>query len=507
MPGGLGRHIFCFSVRVLNPRERHKYHPLTIRITMAPRDRNNGTNGDSSKPQKASVSYPGYQNGEGIALLTTDDEQQRRPDHDVNVCHQVNNRVVILSFLAFFCTCLLVGSFVMHYDSTASSSKAPVPAASSSSVPSPSSSSSSLSDSSTTLSPTDTDTAGSGGPAVQPNDFDAAKVKDGTRLSELNEATATAAHTIPAGCETTILIIRHCEKQGPSVADKDNNQHCSYVGHQRAHYLPTLFGTNMAGTWPAPSLLYALSEDRGGHVNYREVETLQPLASKFGLDILKHESNKDVAADILNQLAQGRLCGKVVLISWEHSVIGDLAVRLGCQDCPTNYTPDSEFDKVWMIRYVYNVLGTPVFQDKHPVEDDDDDDYETDNDKVQEKQDTDEKEPKDKTTTKTKNGKDNKKHIRQRQLKEKTTTKKKKPAKEGVPQWSVFSTIASQNFDPLKFSNEVGDYDGSGAPGGKWLFYGSNNHIPTVAVGGGTPSTVNGTNTTTVNNKDNGDGL
>jgi len=386
---------------------------------MAPRNDYNNAKDDDDKEFPP---YPGYQNGEGMPLLRDDDDEYTTIRAIVQ--QQVNYRRVLLSLGAFVCTCLVLGSFVMmHHHGAGTSSSPPSP---SSDLPAASSSSSS---------------------SVEPNDFDA-PIHDGTTLADLNVATAHASKEIQAGCETTVVIVRHCEKWGPLVTDNDNNRHCSYAGHQRAHYLPTLFGPHQS--WPAPSVLYALSEDRGHHMNYREVETLEPLARKFGLDIMKHDNNKHVAADILSQLSQGNLCGKVVVISWEHSIIGDLADRLGCLDCPQDYGPSTEFDQVWMIRYVYNVLGTPVFADKHPAPEDNDSR---------------------RAETKDSKHKD-KKHMRERQLKAKATAT---TTNDGVPQWSIYSTITYQHFDPLKFSNAVGDYDGSGAPGGKWLQYNNNN--------------------------------
>ena len=81
----------------------------------------------------------------------------------------------------------------------------------------------------------------------------------------------------PRGCEVTVQIIRHCEKD---VLE----DHCDYQGFERAQFLTTLFGNS--SRWPVPSELYALDAHRySSHnykptslrkVNWREVETLLP---------------------------------------------------------------------------------------------------------------------------------------------------------------------------------------------------------------------------------------
>jgi hypothetical protein len=258
------------------------------------------------------------------------------------------------------------------------------------------------------------------------------------RSSILPEAVATNAmnklsdmsssSSLLAGCrESTLLILRRCEKEGPSVTDTHGNQHCSYLGHERAHFLPSLFGVDK---WPFPSLLYALSDDRGGpHVNYREMETLTPaLANKLGLEINSQFRNyRNMAEDYFTQLSSGSLCGQTTVVSWEHSVIPNLARTLGCADSCPGVFPE-QYDPVWQLKFVYNVSGTSIFQEHHAAV--------------------------------IKNGK---KKLHERKLKKQQSKPNASPS-----QWSVFSTITSQYFDPVKFSHISGDYEGS-PEGGKWM--------------------------------------
>lgn len=155
------------------------------------------------------------------------------------------------------------------------------------------------------------------------------------------------------GCESTIMIIRHCEKGSlPS--------HCSFLGYERSVFLAEQFGRETTDRWPAPSQIYAMSAGgrKKGNTNFREVETVQPLSRKIGVPInsdysVKHTSQ--LAKKLLGQILDGEMCGKVTLVSWKHSDIARLAQHLGCgplQGCPWDYK-GREFDAVWEIRYAY----------------------------------------------------------------------------------------------------------------------------------------------------------
>lgn len=137
--------------------------------------------------------------------------------------------------------------------------------------------------------------------------------------------------TPPNGCETTIMLIRHCEKG-------DLKSHCNYLGFERAAYLATLFGHEKE-RWPAPSAVYALKTGGRGHknekINYREVETVQYVAEKHGLSVdesYKTSDDKRLVKDLLTSILNGDQCGKLTLISWKHSDLPKLAHLLGTCD-------------------------------------------------------------------------------------------------------------------------------------------------------------------------------
>jgi len=160
-----------------------------------------------------------------------------------------------------------------------------------------------------------------------------------------------------AGCESTVLIIRHCEKQ--SLIDSSNyyQEHCNTIGFQRARFLATLFGNNVEDRWPIPSYLYALSPDK--HLNiFREIETLQPLSDKIHIPIISDYGPLDtanLAHKIFDDLRRGKLCNKLVVVCWNHSDIPNLAQKLSCgplNGCLMKY-PGHTFDDAWQINYVY----------------------------------------------------------------------------------------------------------------------------------------------------------
>ena len=203
----------------------------------------------------------------------------------------------------------------------------------------------------------------------------------------------------PDGCEATIVILRHCEKESIQ-------EHCDFVGYERSVFLSTLFGDDQE-RWPAPSYIYAMGPgDRSNknRMNFREIETVGPLSEKTGVLIDYSASIKHIdlfAAKLLKLVTSGEMCGKVAVVSWKHSSIGDLARHLGCgpaQGCPVAYE-DNTFDRAWQIRLVHREFG----------------------------------------------------HSAQKTLKLPKS-----------PQWKVFGSVQQEGFDPLAFSKLSRDYPPDG---------------------------------------------
>jgi hypothetical protein len=211
------------------------------------------------------------------------------------------------------------------------------------------------------------------------------------------------------GCEASVVIVRHCEKE-------HIREHCAYIGYERSVYLATLFGDDHE-RWPAPSYIFALApggRNNAQKMNFREIETAGPLAEKTGVKVnyaYDEEDTKLLAKHVQGLLHSGDLCGKVAFIAWKHSRIGHLAHLLGCgplEHCPIDYK-GSTFDPAWTIQFSYRRLlhsqHKGLIRHKH----------------------------------------DNR------------------------PEWHVAGNVQYENFDPLAFSKQSGDYPRGGrSRGATW---------------------------------------
>ena len=158
----------------------------------------------------------------------------------------------------------------------------------------------------------------------------------------------------PEGCDATLIILRHCEA---GLA----REHCGLIGFQRSDYIATLFGEG--GKWPKPSYLIAMAAGERHNIyahNWREIETLVPLADKFGIDIDTTYGfpEKEALSNMLfARLRSGEMCGKLAVLSWKHHDMSHFAQSMGCRPedgCPTEFGK-YEYDHVWQIKYNYQL--------------------------------------------------------------------------------------------------------------------------------------------------------
>jgi hypothetical protein len=169
-----------------------------------------------------------------------------------------------------------------------------------------------------------------------------------TSLLDLAQAQVqTPAPTGPP--PATILLIRHAEKL------TDGREDLSPTGFERARLLPQLFAPSHTPALPTPQVLIATHLSK--HSN-RPVETITPLSTALHLPIDSTISNDDYAA-LAQQLLSGKYAGEVVLVSWHHGKLPDLAKSLGAQP-PYDKWPDTQFDRVWRIDYK---AGKPTLTD------------------------------------------------------------------------------------------------------------------------------------------------
>ncbi len=150
----------------------------------------------------------------------------------------------------------------------------------------------------------------------------------------------------------TILIIRHAEK----LPDGDSN--LSPAGYARAQLLlKTFIPDGGSPGLPTPQFIFAAAPS--SHSN-RSALTVIPLANALHLEI-----NQDFAdhnyADLAAELLSGKYAGKVVLVSWHHGKIPQLAIALGVTP-PYNPWPEDQFDRIWRIDYVN---GKATIRDLH----------------------------------------------------------------------------------------------------------------------------------------------
>jgi len=149
----------------------------------------------------------------------------------------------------------------------------------------------------------------------------------------------------------TVLLIRHAEK--PPVGS-----HLSWLGVERAKRLPQLFGGPDAApphNLPRPAFLFAAHV---GKRSNRPVETLVPLSETLQVPINSDFGDYD-SKRLARLLLGGEYAGAVVLVSWRHDRLPDLARALGAKPPYTKW-PDPQFDRVWRIDYRD---GVPVLTD------------------------------------------------------------------------------------------------------------------------------------------------
>jgi hypothetical protein len=138
-----------------------------------------------------------------------------------------------------------------------------------------------------------------------------------------------------------LLIMRHGEKTG-----EKRDPHLSEAGQQRAEklvgYIPQQFGK--------PDFLAAATSSKRSS---RPVETLEPLAAAFGLEIQDGYDDEDYDA-LVEELTGPAYTRKFGVIAWRHSDIPALVAALGA--------PDGTYPAAWD-EAVYNVIIEIVFRD------------------------------------------------------------------------------------------------------------------------------------------------
>jgi broad specificity phosphatase PhoE len=139
-----------------------------------------------------------------------------------------------------------------------------------------------------------------------------------------------------------IMIVRHGEKPGDgSKENKDPN--LSSRGYERAAALAHVIPDNFA----RPDYLFATH--KSSH-SMRPIETITPLSKSLHEPIEESFKDDEFAAVAHKILGDAKYANRVVLISWHHGKIPELAHALGATEAPEKWN-SAVFDRVWEITY------------------------------------------------------------------------------------------------------------------------------------------------------------
>jgi broad specificity phosphatase PhoE len=149
-----------------------------------------------------------------------------------------------------------------------------------------------------------------------------------------------------------IMLIRHAEKPlhpdgpcGVTPHGQEDPHSLTVTGWIRAGALVQLFAP-AHGDPPAglrrPDTIYATAH-AGGH-SKRSIQTVDPLASRLGLEVVTRYAEGD-EAHLAKEL--GTRAG-VTLVAWHHESIHSIGHHLGAVDPPVPESwPADRFDVVW----------------------------------------------------------------------------------------------------------------------------------------------------------------
>lgn len=155
---------------------------------------------------------------------------------------------------------------------------------------------------------------------------------------------------------TKVMLIRHAEKPlnssdvyGVTAEGHRDKESLTVRGWQRAGALAHLFapadGRPQDQSLARPQFLYA-SKPKRQNGSRRSVETITPLAEKLAIRIncnyMKFETGE--------LLEEVRACGGVVLVSWQHDYLPEIASGLlGDETTAPRQWPEDRYDVVWVL--------------------------------------------------------------------------------------------------------------------------------------------------------------
>jgi hypothetical protein len=153
----------------------------------------------------------------------------------------------------------------------------------------------------------------------------------------MGQAQGAGAGAPPA----TVYLIRHAEKL------TDGREDLSERGFERAKVLANLFVPPPgSGRVPLTKPEVLIATHRSAHSD-RPTETITQLAAILKLPIQNEVKNEDFG-DLAEDLLSGKYAGKVVLVSWHHGKLPQLATALGAKP-PHVPWREEQFDRIWRI--------------------------------------------------------------------------------------------------------------------------------------------------------------
>ena len=155
---------------------------------------------------------------------------------------------------------------------------------------------------------------------------------------------------------TKVMLIRHAEKPqdspevfGVTAEGHRDKESLTVRGWQRAGALAHLFappdGRFQDQSLARPQFLYA-SKPKRQNGSRRSMETITPLAEKLAIRIncnyMKFETGE--------LLEEVRVCAGVVLISWQHDYLPEIASGLlGDEKTAPQQWPEDRYDVIWVL--------------------------------------------------------------------------------------------------------------------------------------------------------------
>jgi hypothetical protein len=139
-----------------------------------------------------------------------------------------------------------------------------------------------------------------------------------------------------------VVIIRHAETTTDTVQ-------LSVKGKERsAAYMPYFLETPELAKLGSPAAIFASAHSKTAPASQRSIDTVKVLADKLQLTVFDKFESSDYKRLVEELKANPSFTGKMVLITWDHETIPELARALGAYQTPAQWHATS-YDRTWII--------------------------------------------------------------------------------------------------------------------------------------------------------------